>query len=132
MGAWGYNSFENDAAGDWVGDLVDGGDGAAIEEALAAVIEAGDEYLEAPECSAAIAAAEVVAALHGHAAADLPDEVTTWLTGRERPDATLLERARIAVDAVRNGSELQELWEEQGDALQVWLGAIDDLRRRLA
>jgi hypothetical protein len=73
MGAWGAGAFDNDDALDWLSELVDSPDfalGRAVLDVTAL------EYLEAPEGSAALAAAEVVAAARGHPAALLPDEVT--------------------------------------------------------
>ena len=62
MGAWGCGSFENDDAVDWVYEFESSGV-AAVASALEHVSSiAEDEYLEAPEASAAIAAAEIVAA----------------------------------------------------------------------
>lgn len=62
MGARGCGSFENDDAADWVYELESGGV-AAVASALEQVSSvAEDEYLEAHEASAAMAAAEIVAA----------------------------------------------------------------------
>jgi Domain of unknown function (DUF4259) len=61
MSAWGHGSFDNDAAADWVYRFDQEGV-AAVASALARVAEfPEDEYLEDPEASAAIAAAEIVA-----------------------------------------------------------------------
>lgn len=43
MGAWGYGSFENDDALDWLAELEDV---SQLEEALDAVITNGGEYIE--------------------------------------------------------------------------------------
>jgi hypothetical protein len=88
------------------------------------------EYLEAPEGSAALAAAEVVAAARGHPAALLPDEVTAWLRSN-RAEVSQLDTALAlsAVDRVlAEKSELRELWMDGGDA---WMEGVQDLRRRL-
>jgi hypothetical protein len=74
MGAWGSDSFENDDASDWVADLCDAPDHAAIVNTLSTVADIGaSEYLEATDCSVGIAAAEVVAALKGVPNSNLPD-----------------------------------------------------------
>jgi hypothetical protein len=66
MGAWDAGSFDNDDAADWLADFCDGPDGERITGALSTVAEMdAGEYLEAPECSVGLAAAEVVAALKG-------------------------------------------------------------------
>ncbi len=49
MGAWGYNSFENDAACDWAFKLEEANDLQFIEETLDAVF--GEEYLEVDEAT---------------------------------------------------------------------------------
>ena len=61
MGAWGAGPFENDDAMDWAIDLEESGDVGFVVEALRAA--ESDGYLDAPEGSVTIAAAEVVAAL---------------------------------------------------------------------
>src|SRR5207302_5926895 len=66
MGAWDHTTFGNDDACDWGGDLRSHEDLSFIEETLDTVVATGDEYLEAPESSQAIAAAEVVGRLQGH------------------------------------------------------------------
>lgn len=126
MGAWGPGSFDNDDALDWLDDLVDG-----ASDAIRAALEATDaEYLEAPDASSALAAAEVVAAAAGRPAADLPGEVSEWLEEHgTRQAAALAPLARRAVERVRRDSELKELWEE-GDPSE-WLAAVDGLLERL-
>jgi hypothetical protein len=130
MGAWGPGSFENDDAMDWLADLVDGGGMDVVESAFHGVADA--EYLEAPEASSAVAAAEVVAALAGRPPAELPDEAAEWVAAHGRPPGDrLVRQARAAVQRVRADSELKELWEEDGDGPNEWHAAVDDLLRRL-
>ena len=129
MGAWGTGSFENDDALDWMGDLAESGDAAAVESALKVVAESTG-YLEAPEGSAALAAAEVVAALRGQPAGDLPEEVALFTRGRARPSPELVATARAAVERVLQDSELRELWEETDD-FETWQAGVADLVRRL-
>ncbi len=66
MGAWGYGPFENDDAMDFVGDLETATGTGHLSTILYAISDDRTEYVEAPESSVAIAAAEVVAALLGH------------------------------------------------------------------
>ena len=128
MGAWGIRSFDNDDAVDWVLDL--GSDERAeLEEAFDAVLVEND-YLEAPECSVGLAAAEVVAALRGQPAEELPEDLVRWLEGRRPPDADLVQRALLVCARVRDDSELQELWSESED-YSNWLGVVRDLEGRL-
>lgn len=65
MGAWANDPFGNDTAMDWVYGLEDADDLSLIEATLQTVLDAGDEYLEAPAGDEAIAAADVIARLRG-------------------------------------------------------------------
>lgn len=115
MGTWGTEVFANDDAMDWIAALEDTDDVSVVESALSAVNDA-DGYLESPECSAALAAAEVVATILKRPGPDVPSEVFEWIArvGREIPPS-LPDAARRAIDRVVADSELLELWEEAGD-----------------
>ena len=129
MGAWDAGSFENDDALDWLDDMESRGL-VAVEEALRTAADAGSAYLEAPDASVAIAAAEVVAALRGRPHLELPGEVEAWMKlNRRAPDSALVDLARAAVERVRSDSELRELWEDSSP--QPWYDAVDDLLGRL-
>jgi len=131
MGAWGAGSFENDDAMDWVIGLAEGSGDAVLRDALTPLATTDDRYLEAPDCSIAVAAAEAVAAARGHANVSLPDEVVGWV--RKKPEVTgeLVALARSAVDRIAAKSELRDLWEES-DSAEAWRAAMTDLRARLA
>jgi hypothetical protein len=132
MGAWGTEVFANDDAMDWIAALEDTDDIGVMERALSAVNDA-EGYLEAPDCSVALAAAEVVATILKKPGADVPSEVFEWIArvGREMPP-TLPDAARRAIDRVAADSELLELWEEAGDpGLAEWRGTLTELRGRL-
>lgn len=129
VGAWGPGSFENDDAMDLLADLVDGG-GMDVVQSAFDIAEEG-AYLEAPEASAAVAAAEIVAALAGRPGEDLPEEAAEWVAANGRaPGEKLVRRARTVVERVRTDSELKELWEE-GEEAGEWHAAIKDLLARL-
>jgi uncharacterized protein DUF4259 len=130
MGAWGHDSFENDAAGDWKDQLCDSTDVSPVIDAFRAVVE-NDGYVEVDESSAAVAAAEVVAALCDKASQTLPDEVRIWV--RQHPnvvDAQLVHMSLRALGRVETDSEVQELWDETDDS-EDWHAVISDLRARL-
>lgn len=123
MGAWGTGFFENDDALDWISELEDTGHD-AIQSAL---MVADEEEIEAPDASCAVAAAVIVLAMAGSTFKALPEEVDAWLEeNAERPESALLERALEAVRAVRESSELREVWEETDDYAE-W----DRLMRKL-
>ena len=129
MGTWNTSSFDNDDAQDWLAELDEAEDTDILTEALSAVAE-NEDYVEAPEAQQAVAAAEVVAAMNGHPAADLPGEAATWSQRHGSADSTLAGLARRAVTRVQTDSELKELWDE-GDATD-WNAMMSDLAARLA
>ena len=130
MGAWSHESFGNDDALDWVAELQAEGL-PAVAGALAAIRELAPDYLEAPTCSTALAAAEVVAALRGQPAQALPDDVQEWVAQNPGLPSDLVGMAQNAVAVIAAKSELRELWEESAD-FAMWQAAVDDLRERLA
>ena len=133
MGAWGFGNFENDDALDWLFELESSEDLSAVEGAITAATTADGEELDVYIGARALAAAEVVAALRGQAADDLPDEVTIWLEGKTPPSEDLEAAARDAVMAVASASELAELWEEtEEDDFAAWRSIQDDLISRLS
>lgn len=130
MGAWGVGTFENDDAGDWVYQLEEQEDLTLLTETLKRAAEPSG-YLESPACAEALAAAEVVAALGGRAAPDLPEEVRDWVAAhRRKVSPELRDLAVRALDQVAADSELKELWEET-DELQAWSDRVVELRGRL-
>lgn len=129
MGAWGIRSFDNDDAADWVYELEESSGAEAIRAALQAI--SPDAYLEAAECSSALAAAEVVAALKGHPLANLPPEVVTWVADSNvEVDDDLLSLALMAIHRIETESALRELWQET-DEFDSWLATLTDLQLRL-
>ncbi|KAA3645052.1 MAG: DUF4259 domain-containing protein [Chloroflexi bacterium] len=131
MGAWGYKSFENDDALDWVFELGEAEDFSILSATFDELFdEQEDDYLDAYYCARALAAGEVVAALKGKAAEELPDEVTAWLEDKAQPAEDLTASAIKAVGAVVAASELKELWEET-DEFGVWQADVQGLLDRL-
>ena len=130
MGAWGVGTFENDDASDWVYQLEEAGDLALVKSALLAAAEPSG-YLESPTCAEALAAAEVVAALAGRPAPDLPEEVHAWVKAhRQKVPGDLRQLALRALDQVAGDSELKELWQET-DEMEAWADRVQELRGRL-
>ena len=130
MGAWSHEPFGNDDARDWLSVLEQSKGLSVVEAALNGVADDAEEYLEAPQCSVALVAAEVVAALLGRPSISLPAEVVGWTSGRSRPSASLVTKAKRAVSAVLENSELQELWAESEDYPQ-WQAGTKNLLARL-
>lgn len=112
---------------------MDGDDLDLVRHTLSNAADSTD-YLEAPDASHAVAAAEVVAAALGQPteAAREEEDLAEWIT-RVRPtvEAELAKLAASALDRVlAPDSELRELWEES-DEFADWEAAINDLRTRV-
>src|SRR5258708_27129670 len=146
MAGWGTGSFENEDAQSFLGRLNSMG----VDDLRSTLARAADQddYLEAPESSSAVAAAEVVAALvvarkfvatkfdAGKLAAEkkdpsqptMPWELADWIRQNHAgvtPD--LVELARRAVERVRTNSELKDLWLE-ADGLNERRPALRELK----
>lgn len=131
MGAWGISAFENDDALDWLGDFCDEPGEEFLKDAFVEVNEIGDDYLESPEASNALIAAEVVAFLLNAPNSNLPEHSRDCLENLQiKPSDELLSDAVKAVERVKSASELKELWEET-ESFQEWNKAVDDLMSRL-
>jgi hypothetical protein len=134
MGAWGHQNFENDAAMDFVGDFMESPVVDTIQEALLLVIEAGaeEEYIDTDEASAALAAAEIVAAALGRSSQDAPEELGAAIKkGGLVVHEKLVKQARKSVKQVLKESELQELWAEAGET-DEWEQVQSELLKRLS
>jgi hypothetical protein len=132
MGSWGYATFEDDMTLDWLGDFSRKPSQAAVTMVLNAAAK-GD--LDDTKSAAALAAAEVVAAMNGKPVAKLAasEPVGQWAAQQPAPSADLLKSARKAVERVFEESELREIWEDAGEeSLEGWKTEIDDLISRLA
>jgi len=88
-------------------------------------------YVEAPDASVALAAAEVVAALAANPLTDLPENVSAWVARQQRPATELKAAAKAAVEKVLTDSELKDLWEES-DEFAAWNSSVNDILRRLS
>jgi hypothetical protein len=132
MGAWGSDSFENDDASDWVADFCDAPDPAVIVKALSAVADLdASQYLEAPDCSVGIAAAEVVAALKGVPNSNLADDTKTCFSSLKiNAEPGLIALALKTIERIRTNSELKELWDESENPAE-WYQALSNLEERL-
>lgn len=134
MGAWSTNSFGNDTACDWTYGLEDTTDLALVRETIQKVIDAGKEYLEAPDSEEAIAAVEVIARLKGNSGErnSYTETVDNWVTENSQqvsPDLDAL--ASQALDRIlQDPSELLDLWKES-DKFEEWRSSIVDLKRRV-
>ncbi|MDX1486066.1 MAG: DUF4259 domain-containing protein [Alphaproteobacteria bacterium] len=125
MGAWDVGSFENDTALDFVAEV----EGTDDLLAAFAALGPGDLSADADQACEAIAAADLVAAMMGRPAPDIPRGVADRVVAFGPAGDELIAAAVGAVRHVRANSELAELWAEAED--EDWPGAIDDLLQRL-
>ncbi len=129
MPGWGTGSFENDDAQSFLGALHSKGP-TDLKRILAHAAD-HENYLDMPESSVAIAAAEVVAAAKGNSPQALPQQIAEWVSKVEgAPSAEMSGLARRAVERVRTSSELKDLWLE-AEGLNEWSAALRDLEKRL-
>ena len=135
MGAWGSGVYENDEALELVEEVCGGGGVESLAEALERVLATGDDYLEAPEASQGLAAADIVSRLRGR---NVPAEtgvaeLDEWLDEVDFFVGTsTVEQARAAVARVlRKPSEMMELWAEFGSLDVEWARGVELVARRL-
>jgi len=134
MGTWSVEPFGNDDAADWAYELEEAEDLSQIEEAIGTVLSTGEEYLEAPEASVALAAIEVLARLCGAPGEknSYTEAVDKWVANTQlKPPVELLDRAQAAIARIlAENSELNELWQDS-DEYDAWQASIDNLRTRV-
>src|SRR5215813_6581737 len=103
MGTWGVGTFENDDACDFADEVAKGSNLVKIEAALDRVLKAGKDYLEAPDATEALAAADIVARLAGRFGerTAYTEEIDKWVEkSKIVPSETLLDKARRSVKRV--------------------------------
>ena len=134
MGAWGHDTFDNDAAGDWACELAESDDLSVIEDALDGVLECGDDYLESDEAARALAACDTIARLRGNFGVrnSDTDRVDQWVAAHPKlATDRLLPVAHQVIDRIVGpDSELPDLWKDS-DSYDAWQASLDDLRSRL-
>lgn len=128
MGTWGFGAFENDVALSWISDLEEVEDLTVLDASLQAVINTS--VPAETECCEALAAAEVVAALHKAPSMSLPDSVLDWVEKHPVLTDAIREKAVAAIEVLLSDSELRDLWAEEDD-LDVWKEELEDLIQRL-
>jgi hypothetical protein len=130
MGVWGTGIFENDDSLDWIYDFADFGSLARISAALDVIIRNKDEFPELSDCRIALAAAEIIAAMHGDPSLDLPEEAEEWIGDRVLENENFRTKAEDAVARILRKSELREKWESSLN-FDKWQIEIQNLQKRL-
>jgi hypothetical protein len=129
MGAWSHTSFGNDDALDFITEVEEDGEPAIANAFEVVNFLKPDDYLEAPDASVALAAAELVAARRGKPPADFPPQAAE-VVARINDHRTLSEGAVKAVKRVLDYSELKDLWAESQE-FDKWRADVHDLLERL-
>lgn len=133
MGAWGYRTFENDTAADWVLDLESTDDLTLVLAAIDEVISTGEGYLDQDVACRALAACEVLTRLRRDTGDSLPtiEGVDSWVVQHPtHVSPELLLRAASAIKRIlAPSSELRELWDEVGS--QDWESEVRSLLDRV-
>ncbi len=145
MGSWGTKTFEDDGTCDWYDEFCNSEQNIEkIEDAFDDVIE-NEDFLDYEFCTAALAAAEIVATALGNPSEDFPDE--EYHAGDDENDdlpslglgsikrelnAEIIEKGQRAVRKVLQyrRSELRELWEDS-EEYGEWQETLQGLLNRL-
>ena len=136
MGIWSIEGFASDDALDWVQGLDPAAGAAPVVRVLRHLVESSDPRPDAHSALVALAAAELVAALHGHPHPDLPEAARRWLdaqaaTAADGGDLEALTLATRALDFVVTSSALSDIFSQRAEE-PLWRAELDDLRMRLA
>ncbi len=137
MGAWGTGNFDNDDAADWLCVVAESRGVGVLLSPLAVVISE-PVYLEAPECSQALAASEIIAQALARDTRPLPEAIQRWLARKpglfgKRPRIEV-QHGAVAMKAVQRiiaDSELKTLWQDTEEYPQ-WNALQQGLLERLA
>lgn len=134
MGAWSVDAHGNDDAVDWAYELEEAEDLTPVEAAIQAVLSVGEDYLEAPEATIALAAIEVLARLTGNWGErnSYTETIDKWVEQATAvPTREILLDAQSAIDRILGeNSELRELWEDSDD-YDAWVQSVQSLRSRV-
>jgi tetratricopeptide (TPR) repeat protein len=132
LGSWDVSVFGNDEAREWLSELILSTSTEPIFRALVNAAKVRDtEYLQAPECERALAAAELVASARGKPGSEIPPALTTWLSEQKFVAGTQIADLAIRVlDRIAANSELRELWADT-DSAEDWENTVRNLQQRL-
>lgn len=136
MGTWSHEPFGNDTANNWAYRLERCADFSVVEQAIRAVLDNDESYLDVDLAVKAVAAAEVLARTRGRGTQSdvYTEKVDAWLASIDdaKPSDAIFVAAQQALVLVLGGdSELKQLWEGSADSAE-WLSAMQALQMALA
>jgi hypothetical protein len=136
MGAWDAGPFDNDDAAGLLAEFDEAPSLAIIEAPLGMITNAAPgDYIEAPECSQAVAAAALMALAPAPASNVVSQAALGFLTQLAAPERVRLASMAIAaLTRISSDSELKELWDESDDetARDDWYSSLATLHEALS
>jgi hypothetical protein len=133
MGAWAEDAFGNDTACDWADEFSEDPSIERVEEAIDSIFDA-DDYLDSDQASEGLVACEIVARLKGNWGIKnaYSERIDKWVASTKiTPSAELVKKTQNAIHRILGeNSELQELWDEDGEN-EKWHGEMNSLLKRV-
>lgn len=130
MGTWGYKSFENDGAADWLYDLQEASDASFCFDAIKAVTRSKGK-VDLDDALEGLAAAEILYAARYDPPRGVPASARNWIRRVALvPRDGNLKLAIRAVTMVGTNSELADSW-KSGEQLVPWKRELEKLSKRL-
>lgn len=133
MSAWGISNFENDAALDWVNEVIHRKEVENFKELVEFFLKSFSiENTSLMDCSKFLAIAETMAALLGSPGQDFPEELQDWIeTKYIKIETSTVESAKTGVYMLLNDSEAKEMFLDSG-YFKSWEKVQKDLIKRLS
>jgi len=131
MGTWGYKTFENDGAADWLSDLEEASDSRFLFGAIKAVTRSKGK-VDLDDALEGLAAAEVLCAARYDPPRGVQHAAHRWIKRVAlMPGDQDLKLAIRAITMIGTNSELADAWKSEGK-LAHWKRELAKLSKRLA
>lgn len=126
MGTWNTGNFSNDVALDYISEIASMDD---LNRPINSIVSGSLDYVDADIACEALAASDLLAAMIGRPAKDLPEKTQDLLSKFNKPSTDMLTLARTATAHILEASELVELW--NGEDSEAWKDVVGNLLQRL-
>lgn len=132
MSAWGVSNFENDTALDWIESVIIEGEDLDIKSEVFDFLEDfHPEETSLQDCCKFLTIAELIAALIGHPAEDIPEEMTDWVQNQYiQLEVGIIKKAQEGVNKILVNSEAKEMYLDSG-YFKTWEKIQRNLIKRL-